>query len=240
MMEVFAAFTKSLRDLTRADVLWQAAWPPLVALVVWVLVAVAVWAHGVAFMASIVSMVPQLPWSGWEWVAHWAAVFLLLAAFASLVYLTAIFLVAVFALPRLINLVATRDYPELGRHGENVFWGSLGNTLASGAIFMAGCMVMLPLLLIPGALLVLPLLWGSWFNQRTFRFDALAEHATPAELQVLIRENRSRFHFAGLGTAAAAHVPLVNLLVPAFTALVFVHLGLAALRRRRQEGGIEL
>jgi uncharacterized protein involved in cysteine biosynthesis len=191
-------------------------------------------------MASIVSMVPQLPWSGWEWVAHWAAVFLLLAAFASLVYLTAIFLVAVFALPRLINLVATRDYPELGRHGENVFWGSLGNTLVSGAIFMVGCMAMLPLLLIPGALLVLPLLWGSWFNQRTFRFDALAEHATPVELQVLIRENRSRFYFAGLGTAAAAHVPLVNLLVPAFTALVFVHVGLAALRRKRQEGGIEL
>ena len=105
---------------------------------------------------------------------------------------------------------------------------------------MVGCMAMLPLLLIPGALLVLPLLWGSWFNQRTFRFDALAEHATPVELQVLIRENRSRFYFAGLGTAAAAHVPLVNLLVPAFTALVFVHVGLAALRRKRQEGGIEL
>lgn len=244
MMEVFAAFTKSLRDLTRADVLWQALWPPLVALIVWVLVAVAVWAHGMAFMASIVSMVPQLPWSGWEWVAHWvahwAAVFLLLAAFASLVYLTAIFLVAVFALPRLVNLVATRDYPELGRHGENVFWGSLANTLTAGAIFVAGCFVMLPLLLIPGALLVLPLLWGSWLNQRTFRFDALAEHATPAELQVLIRENRSRFYFAGLGTAAAAHVPLVNLLVPAFTALVFVHLGLTALRRRREEGGVEL
>ena len=237
MMEVFAAFTRSLRDLTRADVLWQAIWPPLVALSLWIAVAVAVWAHGVALMSSIV---PQLPWSGWEWVAHWAAVFLLLAAFASLVYFTAIVLVAVFALPRLINLVAARDYPELGRHGENVFWGSLGNTLVSGAIFMVGCMAMLPLLLIPGALLVLPLLWGSWFNQRTFRFDALAEHATPVELQALIRENRSRFYFAGLGTAAAAHVPLVNLLVPAFTALVFVHVGLAALRRKRQEGGIEV
>ena len=32
----------------------------------------------------------------------------------------------------------------------------------------------------------------------------------------------------------------VNLLAPAFTALVFVHLGLAALRRLRQEEGIEL
>lgn len=237
MLEVFAAFTKSLRDLTRADVLWQALWPPLLALAVWTAVAVAVWAQGVALMANIV---PQLPWSGWEWVAHWAAVFLLLAAFASLVYFTAIFLVAVFALPRLINLVAMRDYPDLGRHGENVFWGSLGNTLAVGAIFVAACLFMLPLLLIPGALLVLPLLSASWLNQRTFRFDALAEHATRAELRRLVTENRSRFYFAGVGTAAAAHVPLLNLLAPALTALVFVHLGLAALRRQRRERGIDL
>jgi uncharacterized protein involved in cysteine biosynthesis len=46
--------------------------------------------------------------------------------------------------------------------------------------------------------------------------------------------------FAGLGTAAVAYVPLVNLLAPVFTALVFVHLGLAMLRRRRNEGGVAL
>jgi len=240
MIEVIAAFTKALRDLTRADVLWQALWPPLVALALWTVVAVAVWAHGVALMARMVNVVPQLPWSGWEWVAQWAAVFLLLAMFASLIYFTAIVLVAVFALPHLVNLVAARDYPDLGRHGENVFRGSLANTLAAGAIFIVGCLATLPLLLIPGALLVLPLLWGGWFNQRTFRFDALAEHANSIEMRRLLAENRSRFYVAGAGSAAVAHVPLVNLLAPAFTALVFVHLGLAALRRQRQEGGIEL
>ena len=237
MLEVFSAFTRSLRDLTRADVLWQALWPPLAALLLWVAVGFAVWNHGVALMEGIV---PQLPWAGWAWVAQWAAVFLLLAAFASLTYITAILLVALFALPHLINLVAAHDYPDLGRHGENVFLGSLGNTLGAGAIFLVGCMVMLPLLLIPGALLVLPLLWGTWLNQRTFRFDALAEHATRAEMQCLIAENRSRFYLAGLGTAAAAQLPLLNLLAPAFAALVFVHLGLAALRRQRQQGGVVL
>jgi uncharacterized protein involved in cysteine biosynthesis len=146
----------------------------------------------------------------------------------------------VFALPRLINLVAAHDYPDLGRHGENVFWGSLGNTLWAGAVFLVASLVMLPLLLIPGALLVLPLLLSSWLNQRTFRFDALAEHATQSEMQILVREHRKRFYMAGLATAAAAYVPLLNLLAPAFAALVFVHLGLAALRRRRQEGGVVL
>lgn len=237
MVEVFAAFTKSLRDLTRPEVLWQAIWPPLLALLLWLVIGFTWWSQGVALMARIL---PQLPWSGWEWVAQWAAVFLLLAACAALVYITAIMLVAVIALPRLINLVATRDYPDLGRHGENVFWGSLGNTLAAGAMFVLGSVILLPLLLIPGVLLVLPLLWSAWLNQRTFRFDALAEHATRKEMQGLLRANRKQFYVAGLGTAALAYLPLLNLLAPALTALVFVHLGLAALRRQRHAGGVEL
>ena len=237
MLEVFAALSKALRDLTRPAVLWHALWPPLAALLLWTAIGFAAWAHGVALMERIV---PGLPWAGWEWVAQWAAVFLLLAAFAALTYITAILLVAVFALPLLINLVAAHDYPDLGRHGENVFWGSLGNTLGAGAIFLIGSLAMLPLLLLPGALLVLPLLWSAWLNQRAFRFDALAEHATRSEMQLLVREDGRNFYMAGLATAAAAYVPLLNLLAPAFAALVFVHLGLAALRRRRQEGGVVL
>ena len=114
------------------------------------------------------------------------------------------------------------------------------HTLAAGAIFFVGSLAMLPLLLIPGMLLVLPLVWAAWLNQRTFRFDALAEHATAAELKRVVGDNRRALWLAGLVTAGAAHLPLVNLLAPAFTALVFVHLGLAALRRLGQQEGIEL
>ena len=237
MIELLAALTRSLRDLSRGDVLWHALWPPLLALASWATLGYAFWGEGQALLARLL---PQLPWTGWEWVARWAGVFLQLAALAALTYITATMLVAIFALPLLIRLVAQRDYPELGRHGENVFWASLGNTLAAGAIFLVGSLAMLPLLLIPGALLVLPLLWGAWINQRTFRFDALAEHATASEMRRLASEKRGAFYMAGVVTAAAAHLPLVNLLVPAFTALVFVHLGLAALRRLRLDQGVEL
>ena len=237
MTELFAAISRSMRDLSRGEILWHALWPALASLALWLTAGYTFWSEGQLLTASIV---PQLPWTGWEWVARWAAAFLMLAALAALIYITATMLVAIFALPRLISLIAARDYPELGRHGENVFWNSLTNTLAAGAIFTVGSLVLLPLLLIPGMLLVLPLLWGAWINQRTFRFDALAEHATEGEMQRIALENRGSFYAAGLVTAAAAHLPLVNLLVPAFTALVFVHLGLASLRRLRLEQGIQL
>ena len=121
-----------------------------------------------------------------------------------------------------------------------MFWASLRNTLAAGAIFLCASLALLPLLLIPGMLLVLPLLAAAWLNQRTFRFDALAEHATAAELRRIVGDNRRAFWLAGLVSAGASYLPLVNLLAPAFTALVFVHLGLGALRRLRQQEGVTL
>jgi hypothetical protein len=237
VLEVLAAFAKAARDLTRAEMLWQAVWPMLVALALWGFVGSLVWAHGIAMISGVL---PDVQGEIWSWLAHWAAVFLLLAAFASLVYATALLLVAVVGLPRMLALVAARDYPDVLRHGENAFWGSLGNTLAATGIFVVGWLLTLPLLLVPGAILVLPLLWTSWFNQRTFRFDALAEHATSSELKTIVDRSRPRFYFAGFGTALTAHVPFVNLLAPAYTALVFVHLALSSLRALRREGGVEL
>jgi uncharacterized protein involved in cysteine biosynthesis len=159
-----------------------------------------------------------------------------------LVFFTALLLVAVFALPRMMTLIAARDYPDLSRQGSAsaALWGSLANTLAAGGIFIAGWLVTLPLLLIPGALFVLPLLWAAWLNQRAFRFDALAEHARPEERETLIRNERGSLYGAGLISAFVAHVPLVNLLVPAFTAVLFVHVCLGALRTLRNEKGITL
>ena len=107
-------------------------------------------------------------------------------------------------------------------------------------MFIIGSLLLLPLLLIPLIALVLPLLWATWLNQRTFGFDALAEHATATELEQLLREQRAQFHVAGGSGALLAYVPVVQLFAPVFTALVFIHLGLAALRRLRQQQGVQL
>lgn len=234
---VASAFGRAGRDLLRGEVIWHLLWPPLAAALLWGIVGIVFWSQGLAMMTELL---PQLPWGGWEWVAHWAAVFLLLAAFATLVYLTALLLVALIALPYLLAAVAARDYPDLARHGENAFSRSLFNTLAAGAIFLIGGLVSLPLLLVPGVILVLPLLWTAWLNQRTFRVDALVEHATAAELQQLIDERKPAFYLTGIGGALLAHVPLLQLLAPTYTALVFIHLGLTALREQRRERGVLL
>lgn len=237
MREVIVAFGKAGRDLLRADIVWQALWPPVVALALWTVVGFSVWTEAVLAMMDLI---PDLSWSWWDTASRWAAAFLVFAAFGALVYFTATLLIALFALPKMVAIVAARDYPDLARRGERPFSLSLANTLAAGAVFMAGWLLLLPLLLVPGAVLVLPLAWAAWLNQRVFRVDTLAEHATRGELAAIVAREKPRLYLAGLGSALVAHVPLLNLMVPAFTALVYVHLCLPALRRLRQGEGIAL
>ena len=233
MPALFGAFIRAGRDLMRGDILWQALWPPLLAFALWA--GVAAWAWQPA-SAWILAHLPDWQWL--DWFGAWLAHIVLLLAFAPLVYGTTLVLLATFALPRMMAIVAARDYPQLVRHGEGAFWGSIGNTLAAGAVFTLVWLLTLPLLLIPGALLVLPLTLTAWLNQRTFRYDALAEHATPEERRRIVVERGGDFTVAGLVTAGAMHVPLLNLLVPAWTGLVFVHLCLARLAALRRTEGV--
>lgn len=238
MPEVLRACVLASRDLLRPGMLLQALWPPIAALIVWGLVAKSVWAPA---SARLQAALPDWSWLTGGWLADWLANIILLMAFAPLVYFTTLVLLAAFALPRMMTLVAQSDYPDLVRQGGGVmaaFWASIANTLIAGAIFVVGWLLTLPFILIPGVLLVMPFFWLAWINQRTFRFDALAEHATPAERAAIVRDARGPLYLAGGLSALATHVPILNFLAPAWTALLFVHLCLMRLRLQRQEGTV--
>lgn len=233
--EVMAAGVRAVRDLGRRDILWHALWPPLLAFVAWVGVAWFVW------MPVADWLLDKLPdWSWLAWMGPYLVHLVLALAILPLIYVTVLLLVVTVALPRMMAIVVQRDYPDLTRYGSaaTAFWGSLWNTLNASAIFILGWLVTLPLLLVPGGLLVLPLLWNAWLNQRTFRFDVLAEHATAEERAKLIGQAHGRFRLAGFAAALATYVPIANLLAPAFAALLFTHLGLSALRGLRAKEGV--
>jgi CysZ protein len=226
---------RAVRDLGRGEILWHALWPPLLALAAWAGVAWLVW---VPLSQWLLADLPD--WSWLSWLGPYLVHVVIALAFAPLIYASTLLLVAVVALPRMMVIVTRRDYPDVTRYGSAAaaFWGSLWNTVAASAIFVLGWLVTLPLLLVPGGLLVLPLLWSAWLNQRTFRYDVLAEHATAEERNKLIGQAAGRFRLAGFASALAAHVPIVNLLAPAFGALLFTHVGLSALRQLRAKEGV--
>jgi len=83
---------------------------------------------------------------------------------------------------------------------------------------------------------VLPLLLSAHFNQRMFRYDALAEHASADEFARVLRAARGDLYLLGILLSLLLYVPLANLLVPVLSGLAFTHCCLARLERLRAAG----
>jgi uncharacterized protein involved in cysteine biosynthesis len=157
----------------------------------------------------------------------------LLLMFAAV--LTALAAIAVLAMPMIVEGVAARDFVTLERRRGGTFAGSLANALGAIAVFIPAWILALLLLPVPPVYVVAGIVLNAWLNQRLFRYDALALHADPAELQAVVRSARGRLFGLGLVLAPLSFVPLLNLLAPLYAGIAFTYLclhELAAMRAR--------
>ncbi len=245
MQPIFASLARALRSLGQRGILWQLIWPGLAAGLLWLVVAIFSWS---ALVEGVVRWV-----EGWAWVGPWLSgsevaggVLLVLAKivvfllFVPLIYVTAAVLVAVIALPIMLERVALRDYGDLEqrRGGSNL--GSAWNSALAAVLFLVCLLVSLPFWLIPGFGLVASVVLTGWLNQKAFGYDALMLHADAAELRTLRRDLRAQMLLLGGLCALLAYVPLLNIVAPAFCGLAFVHYMLEALRRERAARGVSI
>lgn len=131
------------------------------ALVIWIALMV------FALEGLIATLIDQPPMT---WLAGWGAVWLaklgavlggwLLILTAA--FVTAMLLAAIFVMPLLLNHVALADYPELARVGKDSVVAGAWNSVAALLLYIVGMLLTLPLWLVPGLGLVLPILWMAW------------------------------------------------------------------------------
>ena len=124
------------------------------------------------------------------WIASGILVVVHLLLFIPLVLVTALVITSLFVMPVLIRLVAERDYPQLQRKNGGGLAGSMLNAIVALGIFIAIWVLTLPTWLI-GVGVVVPFVAAAYLNQRLFRYDALSEHASKAEMQTLFTASRT-------------------------------------------------
>lgn len=232
LVDIFIAFARSLGCMLRPKVWLYVLGPALVSFALWALLAMWELETAVAWLVSV----PPLSWlvaAGVDWMASFIAFVTVWLGILALAYLTAITVTAIFVLPLIIEHVSERDYPDVARKGRDSFVASARNSGMAAVLFIGGWVATMPLWLIPGMGLLLPIFWLAWLNRRTFAYDALSVHASEWESETIRRDNRFAYLLLGVLLALLAHVPLFGLLVPAFAALSYVHYSLEALRQFR-------
>ena len=236
MSLMFDALSRAFRDLFQFRILWIVLWPILAAVLVWLVLGVIFWGIFSSWITSGLTAIGIQTWlEGVEpqWIAHTIQAGAHLILFIPLIFVTALVITALFAMPMLIRLVAERDYPQLERKNGGGIGGSLLNALLAICIFIAIWALTIPLWLI-GVGVIIPFVAAAYLNQRLFRYDALAEHASYEEMRALVSANQSSLWGLGLLTGLTQFVPVLNLFAPVLSGLTFVHFGLGRLANLRQ------
>lgn len=140
---------------------------------------------------------------------------------------------AIFVMPIVLRHIERREYPGLKRQGEHAITIGTWNALVVGAVFVIGWVLTMPLWLFPPLAIVLPVFWWAFAFNRIMRVDALVEHATGIERRYLWRRHNASYWLIGLLLALLNLLPPMWLVLPVFSALVFAHYSLEALRRHR-------
>lgn len=238
-MNVLASLGFGLVNVFHPRMLWLMIWPMLVSLAVWVTVAFFLWSRLAVWIAEMLKQwaAPIAGWAPFDLgtAATFIANFMLLVLFFPLVYLTALFLLGIFGMDKMVDHVAAQMSPSPERRRGGGTAGSIWNGIVSLTGIVLLFLVSLPLWLVPplGPIAVLAIL--SWVNQRLLRYDAVSQHADKGEMHRLFREHRGGLYSLGLLLALAGYIPFLNLLAPVVFGLAFIRYLLGALIELRYE-----
>lgn len=237
MNDVLRAFGNAFRSMLHPRMLALTIWPMLVALALWLGLAWFYWDTWSQSMSGLIAGPGVSDWlqqRGFSFIVHYSVWVLLSLLLAPLILITAVLLAAVLAMPLMVNFVAARDYPALEKKRGGTVLGSIVNALVAVLVFAGLWIVTLPLWLTGVLAPVLPVVLSAYLNQKLFRYDALADHASAEEFRAILEASWGRMYVLGALLALLYYVPLLNLLAPIVSGLAFTHFGLAELARLRR------
>jgi CysZ protein len=233
------ALSRAFVSLLHPRMLWLMVWPVLAALAVWIVLAMIFWGTASQWIDVQIKSFGFVQWmmtvEPLAFAMGYLSTIILIIAFIPLVLVTAVLIVNFFAMPAMLEHVAASSYPGLARLRGGSVAGSAWNASVAVVAFVVLAVVTLPLWVMPLFWPVLPVLLFAYLNQRVFRYDALSDHASAAEMQAMFRTHRSDFFLLGVIIAVLGYVPVFGFFVPVFGALAFIHYGLHRLQLLRQQ-----
>ncbi len=235
MVGILRAYGRALRSLFVARIMRHFVWPILVSAALWMGIGVLFWDRLARWLTTLFAtwkILGAQGGAGEKAVATSLPIALYLLSLP-LMFVTAVLLLELLALPLILDKVARLEYVELEqRHGGSQ-WQSIRRTLLSFVV-AAGVLVLgLPLWLVPGAGALLLFAASAWLNYRSFSYDVLMRHADADELVALPARHRGWLLLLALGAGSLTLVPVVNLLAVPFCGLAFTHYLLDALQAAR-------
>lgn len=238
MRDVIDALTRAVRNLFDPRIIIIMFLPMLGSIALWTVLAWIFWENWTGGIAGAMNSTTVAGWlQGWSatWVIDYTATLVVLIAIMPAIFVTALVITEIIAMPVIVKFVGERYHPALQRKSGGTIIGGIINAAVGISVFAVLWIFTLPLWLTGVGAILAPVLTSAYLNQRMFRYDALAEHASREEFEQLTRTSRGDLFLLGILLSLLLYVPLVNLLLPVLSGLAFTHFCIARLARARAQ-----
>jgi hypothetical protein len=237
MNDVSTALLRALGALFHPKMLALVFLPLIGAFILWAGISIYFFDDAFKFIYSAINHTRFYEWlmdSHFSWIADYLTGMILLLLIIPATLITALLLVSVIAMPIMLKHIGRRDFPELQlKHGGTAF-GGIANAILGSVIYFLLWIGTLPLWLFGPLAFFLPVLLNAYLNKHMFRYDALAEHASIEEMQIIFKRSGAKMYGLALALAFAQLIPLINLFAPIYAGLAFIYFCLAELKKLRQ------
>lgn len=239
MTNIVTAFIKSIKSFCHPKIALISFIPMSCAVIIWFAIGFILWDFFYVVIDYFFTDILGLTGNdsvAWVPLGFTAFAVILIFALFPLVLLTASILASFFLMPIVLKHLVQTNYQKIEKTGVNNLFGSIRNVINATIIFLALWVSLIPLWILAGPLVPF-LIWffAGWLHQKIYCYDALCDYATVGEIEKISKENKKSLFLLGLGCSGLYIVPVLNLLVPTFMALVFSHYCLSELVRNRVE-----
>ena len=244
MTNISRALKNALVSCIDSKILFLLFVPLLLALAIGILLFVSV---GTIWIASLSDYMQHSAAAGYlngTWISSdaigmatslTAAVLVVLLIFP-VAYVLAVILVSILLMPMILRILERSHYPGLLKKRGGSAVGNVWNTLKSSLIYAVLLILTLPLWLIPGGAVLVPIFLGAYLNKRVFVYDVLEEYASAEERRIIESKHRQSLYGLGAILGSLNYVPLTFVVMPVFAGLSYAHFCLNALKELRDNG----
>ncbi|GGY66691.1 EI24 domain-containing protein [Pseudoduganella albidiflava] len=235
MRGVLNAYGRAVLSQLHGRMLILSAVPFLLSLVVWGVVLyftlqpLVNWIESHFFRLELYTYsTPWLETIGMTFLKTVIPVLVSLLLLLPLMILTALVFIGVAAMPAIVKHVGDRHFPHLERKQGGSLVKGVGKAIALFLVFIVVWLCLLPLYVVPPlAVVASALLWG-WLTSRVMSYDALSEHASAEEIEIIQREKKWPLLAIGVASGAAGSLPAIAWIGGAVAMMALLPLLLAA------------
>lgn len=162
------------------------------------------------------------------------ATILIIVFLMPLIYGSLIFVFSLIMVPFVIGYLHQKNYSSLVKNNSEWFYKSLFRTLKIYFIYLIAYFLLLPLWLIPGVQIILPIALNAWLNKNIMVEEILSLFTNSEEINEIHHKEREAIGILAVLTSVLFLIPVLQILAPMILILSYGHLLLNSLAQHRK------